>query len=384
MHERPLSESEEITYHATDLPAPITVGAMLWVAIGFFPLPLALLIHWLMHRMPEWARWLRSLAAYDGAALVAVLLTATVGFGLALLALRQTSDPPLMARLQSCVDSAGLESWQLLLFLTALPIVLILAIVRAAGALELGLLTAIALSVLTARRIKRYPRPAVNLVPAELAAEVEPLRKQQGHPVAYQWSFTPTPESAPELLSLTVAFSPTRLEEARERPRERQSEGDWLRYLQADLMTPEIVALAAELHDLHEKKGWTPFQRCRNLLALLESFQADATGASPRFAIETLYEQQASPADLAVAAYTLLRALRETVPQAALVLRNDNSEAGIGIAGAEEFPDSFRGFFHEGTAYLFVKPELTRDHRGLRWVWRPIPEDWGAIRVIRT
>jgi ABC-type phosphate/phosphonate transport system permease subunit len=94
MHERPLSESEEITYHATDLPAPITVGAMLWVAIGFFPLPLALLIHWLMHRMPEWARWLQSLAAYDGAALVAVLLTATVGFGLALLALRQTSDPP--------------------------------------------------------------------------------------------------------------------------------------------------------------------------------------------------------------------------------------------------------------------------------------------------
>jgi hypothetical protein len=220
MHERPLSESEEITYHATDLPAPITVGAMLWVAIGFFPLPLALLIHWLMHRMPEWARWLQSLAAYDGAALVAVLLTATVGFGLALLALRQTSDPPLMARLQSCVDSAGLESWQLLLFLIALPIVLILAIVRAAGALELGLLTAIALSVLTARRIKRYPRPAVNLVPAELAAEVEPLRQQQGQTVAYQWSFAPTPESAPELLSLTVAFSPTRLETgARATPR---------------------------------------------------------------------------------------------------------------------------------------------------------------------
>jgi hypothetical protein len=64
--------------------------------------------------------------------------------------------------------------------------VLILAIVRVAGALELGLLTAIALSVLTARRIKRYPRPAVNLVPAELAAEVEPLRQQQGQTVAYQ------------------------------------------------------------------------------------------------------------------------------------------------------------------------------------------------------
>jgi len=384
MRERMRSDTEEIIYHANDLPAPMTLGAMLWVAVGFLPLPLALLLHWLMHRMPDWARWRSLLSAYDAVTLLALALTAAVGFGAALFALRQTSDSLLRARLQSCVDSAGLESWQLLLFLIALPIVLILAIVRAAGALELGLLTAIALSVLTARRIKRYPRPAVNLVPAELAAEVEPLRKQQGHPVAYQWSFTPTPESTPELLSLTVAFSPTRLEEARERPRERQSEGDWLRYLQADLMTPEIVALAAELHDLHEKKEWTPFQRCRNLLALLESFQADATGASPRFAIETLYERQASPADLAVAAYTLLRALRETVPQAALVLRNDNSEAGIGIAGAEEFPDSFRGFFHEGTAYLFVKPELTRDHRGLRWVWRPIPEDWGAIRVIRT
>jgi hypothetical protein len=94
MHERPLSESEEITYHATDLPAPITVGAMLWVAIGFFPLPLALLIHWLMHRMPEWARWRSLLSAYDAVTLLALALTAAVGFGAALFALRQTSDSP--------------------------------------------------------------------------------------------------------------------------------------------------------------------------------------------------------------------------------------------------------------------------------------------------
>ena len=384
MRERKRSDTEEIIYHANDLPAPMTLGAMLWVAVGFLPLPLALLLHWLMHRMPDWARWWGLLATYDGVALVAVLLTAVVGFGLALLALRQTDDLPLQARLQGCVDSAGLESWQQLLFLAALPTVLILAMVRVAGALELGLLTAIALSVLTARRITRYPRPAVNLVPAELSAEVEPLRKQQGQPVAYQWSFAPTPESAPELLSLTIAFNPARLMQARERPRERHTEGDWFRYLQADLMTPEIIALAAELNDLHEKKEWTPFQRCRNLLALLESFQADATGASPRFAIETLYEQQASPADLAVAAYTLLRALGETVPQAALVLREDNSEAGIGVAGAEEFPDSFRGFTHAGVAYLFVKPTLTRDGRAWRWVWQPIPDDWGKFRVIGT
>ncbi|MGQ9657552.1 MAG: hypothetical protein ACUVV1_06570 [Fimbriimonadales bacterium] len=381
MQERPLSDTHEILYQADDMPSPLTMGALLWVALGFLPLPIVLLMHWLLHGMPNWERWCRLLSAYDVLSFVAPLGTAVLAFGAALIILRQRGDAPLIERIQSYADATGLESWQQRLWWVALPTTVILVLMGVAGPVEIALLMAIACGVLTARRLKRFPRTQVDLVPAALASEVEPLRRLQGLEVRYQWRFTPTPESAPELLSLTLAFSPTRLDAARDRPRQRDSENDWLRFLQADRATPEIVALAAGLDELHDKYRWTPFQRCCNVLALLQSFTVDA-GAQPRFAIETLHDQQASPQDLAITAYALLRALGETVPHAVLVLRNDGSEAGIGIAGAEELPDSFRGFHHAGSAYLFVRPMMVGEPRALRWVWQPLPHDWGTPRVL--
>lgn len=377
----------EILYDPNDVPSPTFAGTVLWVALFFFPIPLMLLIHWWLHNQPETTLWLRLVSfitGLDWRVAVAVALTSSACLGATFWLMRNFADPNLMGFVQSITDEAGLEEWQKrLMWITPLVIVP-LFLLRKVGIVELALLAGVEGALLSATRIKRFPREEVNLVPSGLEAEVEELLKAEAEVVNYTWSFTPTPEGSPETFSTQIAFNPSRLNEATNRPHQRETDGDWLRFIRTDLQTPEIFALVKQLHDLHEKRHWTPFQRCRNVLALLESFEVDDNLNAARFPLETLREQKGNEGDMVVAAITLLKALKETVPEAVLVISGDRKKVGLGIEGADDVPESLQGFNYGGRIYFFVAPKERQegDTKRWRWSWQTLPEDWQPISVL--
>jgi hypothetical protein len=379
----------EILYDPHDVPSPVFAGIVLWVALFFFPLPLLLLIHWWLHQQPETTVWLRLVSAITGLdwrVAVAAAVTSGICLGLAVWLIRNLADPNLIEFVQSITDRAGLERWQREILWIAPAVIVPLVLFRKAGIIELALLAGIESALAATKRIERFPREEINLVPADLAAEVEQLRKLQGDVVTYSWSFAPIPERQPENFSLQIAFNPSRLGEVEQRPRQRETESDWIRFIRTDLGTPEVVALAAALNEIHEERKWTPFQRCRNVLALLESFDADEKAGKPKFALETFYERCGSAGDIIVAAITLLKALKETVPEVVLVMDRDRRNVGLGIAGAEDMPESFQGFTFGGRTYFFVALQMVEVDgvKKWRWSWQPVPERWHPITVLNV
>jgi hypothetical protein len=379
----------EILYDPHDVPSPVFAGIVLWVALFFFPLPLLLLIHWWLHQQPETTVWLRLVSAITGLdwrVAVAAAVTSGICLGLAVWLIRNLADPSLIEFVQSITDRAGLERWQREILWIAPAVIVPLVLFRKAGIIELALLAGVESALAATKRIERFPREEINLVPADLATEVEQLRKLQGDVVTYSWSFAPIPERQPENFSLQIAFDPSRLGEVEQRPRQRETESDWIRFIRTDLGTPEVVALAAALNEIHEERKWTPFQRCRNVLALLESFDADETVEKPKFALETFYERCGSAGDIIVAAITLLKALKETVPEVVLVMDRDRRNVGLGIAGAEDMPESFQGFTFGGRTYFFVALQMVEVDgvKKWRWSWQPVPERWHPITVLNV
>jgi hypothetical protein len=379
----------EILYDPHDVPSPVFAGIVLWVALFFFPLPLLLLIHWWLHQQPETTVWLRLVSAImglDWRVAVAAAVTSGICLGLAVWLIRNLADPNLIEFVQSITDRAGLERWQREILWIAPAVIVPLVLFRKAGIIELALLAGVESALAATKRIERFPREEINLVPADLAAEVEQLRKLQGDVVTYSWSFAPIPERQPENFSLQIAFNPSRLGEVEQRPRQRETESDWIRFIRTDLGTPEVVALAAALNEIHEERKWTPFQRCRNVLALLESFDADETVEKPKFALETFYERCGSAGDIIVAAITLLKALKETVPEVVLVMDRDRRNVGLGIAGAEDMPESFQGFTFGGRTYFFVALQMDEVDgvKRWRWSWQTVPEQWHPIIVLNV
>jgi hypothetical protein len=379
----------EILYDPHDVPSPVFAGIVLWVALFFFPLPLLLLIHWWLHQQPETTVWLRLVSAITGLdwrVAVAAAVTSGICLGLAVWLIRNLADPNLIEFVQSITDRAGLERWQREILWIAPAVIVPLVLFRKAGIIELALLAGVESALAATKRIERFPREEINLVSADLAAEVEQLRKLQGDVVTYSWSFAPIPERQPENFSLQIAFNPSRLDEVEQRPRQRETESDWLRFIRTDLGTPEVVALAAALNEIHEERKWTPFQRCRNVLALLESFDADEKAEKPKFALETFYERCGSAGDIIVAAITLLKALKETVPEVVLVMDRDRRNVGLGIAGAEDMPESFQGFTFGGRTYFFVALQMDEVDgvKRWRWSWQTVPEQWHPIIVLNV
>jgi len=379
----------EILYDPHDVPSPVFAGIVLWVALFFFPLPLLLLIHWWLHQQPETTVWLRLVSAITGLdwrVAVAAAVTSGICLGLAVWLIRNLADPSLIEFVQSITDRAGLERWQREILWIAPAVIVPLVLFRKAGIIELALLAGVESALAATKRIERFPREEINLVPADLAAEVEQLRKLQGDVVTYSWSFAPIPERQPENFSLQIAFNPSRLGEVEQRPRQRETESDWIRFIRTDLGTPEVVALAAALNEIHEERKWTPFQRCRNVLALLESFDADEKAGKPKFALETFHERCGSAGDIIVAAITLLKALKETVPEVVLVMDRDRRNVGLGIAGAEDMPESFQGFTFGGRTYFFVALQMVEVDgvKKWRWSWQPVPERWHPITVLNV
>jgi len=380
----------EIIYDPRDLPSPMFVGTVLWVALFFFPLPLMVLIYCRLRLQPETIPWFRLITMttrMDWRAFLAAGVTAGLCVTLIAFLINNLGKPYLIELVQSMTDSAGLEKWQRRI-MWILPVVIIpLLIFRRAGIIEFVLIAGVegALGAAT-RRIIRFPREQVNLVPYELAEEVEQLRKLQGEVVVYNWYFPPVPERQPEPLSLAIAFNASRVEDAEQRPRKRESESDWLRFVRSDLQTPEIVALADTLNQIHEERKWTPFQRCRDVLSLLESFEADNETRQPRFALETFYERKGSAGDIVVAAVTLLKALKTTVPEVVLVMDKNKKNVSLGIAGAEDMPEEFQGFTYEGDTWFFVELRMdgTNSVRQWRWIWQPVPEGWHPITVLKA
>ncbi len=377
----------EILYDPNDVPSPTFAGMVLWVALFFFPIPLMLLIHWWLHNQPETTLWLRLVSfitGLDWRVAVAVALTSSACLGATFWLMRNFADSNLIRFVQSITDEAGLEEWQKRLMWIAPLVIVPLFLLRKVGIVELALLAGVEGALLSATRIKRFPREEVNLVPSGLEAEVEKLLKAEAEVVNYTWSFTPAPEGSPETFSTQIAFNPSRLNEATNRPHQRETDGDWLRFIRTDLQTPEIFALVKQLHDLHEKRHWTPFQRCRNVLALLESFELDDNLNAARFPLETLREQKGNEGDMVVAAITLLKALKETVPEAVLVISGDRKKVGLGIEGADDVPESLQGFNYGGRIYFFVAPKERQegDTQRWRWSWQTLPEDWQPISVV--
>jgi len=376
-----------IVYDPRDVPPPTFAGTILWVALFFFPVPLMLLIHWWLHNQPETTFWLRLVSfitGLDWRVAVAAAVTFSACLGLAFWLIRNFADQNLIEFVQSITDKAGLEGWQRSLFWIAPLVIVPLFLLRKVGIVELALLGAVEVALLSTQRIQRFPKEEVNLVPPELAAEVEQLLKLVGEVVSYSWFFAPVPEGSPENFSAQIAFNPSRLDEARNRPHQRETDGDWLRFIRTDLQTPEIVALAKQLHDLHEKQHWTPFQRCRNVLALLESFEVDEDESVTRFPLEALYERKGNEGDIIVTAITLLKALNGTVPEAVLVMSSDRRRVGLGIEGAEDVPENLQGFKHGGRTFFFVtlREEEEQGIKRWRWSWQTLPNEWQPISVL--
>ena len=82
----------------------------------------------------------------------------------------------------------------------------------------------------------------------------------------------------------------------------------------------------------------------------------------------------------------MLKALKETVPEVVLVMDKDKKDVGLGIAGAEDMPESFQGFTYDGRTYFFVELQMTDEggSKRWRWSWRPVPEEWHPIKVLKV
>ncbi len=368
-----------IEYDASETPNPTFAGGVLWVLLLFFPVPLMLLLNWWLHHQPNLTVWLlQLLTGMDWRMGVAGALTFSACVGLVALLLRYYSDPQLITFLQGVTDKAGLQGLDRRIIFLAPVLILPLVLLRKMGMTELALLIGVEATLQAAKAFTRFPRPKVNLVPADLMVEVEPLLKLQGEVVTYTWEFQPTPFEPSQSFERQLAFNLERLQKASERPRQRQTDGDWLRFASADRQTPELFALASQLHtEIFEKQFWTPFHRFLNLLALLSTFAYD--DSKPRYALETLYEKAGSENDLVIAVANLLPIFQTTMPEAVLVLSQDKSRVGLGIAGDGSFPEAWQGFNHEGRLYFFVVPEW----RGNRWHWHigNLLENWQPITV---
>ncbi len=368
-----------IEYDVSETPNPTFAGGILWVLLFFFPVPLMVLLNWWLNRQPDLVTLLlRFLTGMDWRMGLAGALTFSGCVGLVAFLLRYFQDPQLVAFLQSVTDKAGLEGLSLRITFLTPAFILPLTFLRKMGMTEFALLAGVEATLLAARSFTRFPRREIELVPADQMIELEPLLKLEGEVVTYTWEFQPTQFELRQTFTLQLAFNLERLEQASERPRQRQSDGDWLRFAHTDCQTPELLALANKLHhEIFEKQFWSPFQRFLNLLALMSTFDYD--DSKPRYALETLHEKAGSENDLVIAVANLLPIFKDTVPEAVLVLSQDRNRIGLGIVGAEHFPEAWQGFTHEGRRYFFVVPE----RRDNQWHWHigNLFEHWQPITI---
>jgi hypothetical protein len=63
-----------------------------------------------------------------------------------------------------------------------------------------------------------------------------------------------------------------------------------------------------------------------------------------------------------------------------LVLSGDRTKAGLGIAGAEDFPEQFQGFQHGGRTFFFAYPE--RPNSAWRWHIGALTGEWQPITIL--
>ncbi len=93
----------------------------------------------------------------------------------------------------------------------------------------------------------------------------------------------------------------------------------------------------------------------------------------------TPVQKAGSESDLVIAVANLLPIFKDTMPEAVLVLSQDRNRIGLGIAGAEHFPEAWQGFTHEGNRYFFVVPE----RRDNQWHWHigNLFENWQPIAI---
>jgi hypothetical protein len=64
----------------------------------------------------------------------------------------------------------------------------------------------------------------------------------------------------------------------------------------------------------------------------------------------------------------------------------DRRNVGLGIAGAEDMPESFQGFTFGGRTYFFVALQMDEVDgvKRWRWSWQPVPEQWHPITVLNV
>lgn len=376
-------ELRRIVYDPNDIPQPTFAGSILWVGLFFLPVPLMLLVHWYFQQQPQTSVWLRILSVLTfGDWRLGLVAAITFSAFTALVAWLMRSESRIAELVQALTDNAGLRGWTLPA-LIVMPLVSIpLLLLRKMGIVELTLVAGVEAALASARTINRFPPEEVDLVPANLTVEEE-LKKGKGTMVNYSWSFKPTPLATPQSLSLRVAFCAERIEQAREFDHSIVRDEDLVRFVGESLKMPEVFAIVSSLHEEHEKRRWTPFQRATNVLEFLASFKADESGNGlpVRLAIEALYEKTGTTGDLVVTAATLMRALGKTVPDAVLVVRGDGKEVALGIAGAGEMPKEMHGFEHEGEVYFFCLPKRI----GSKWQWHVGQRlaGWESIRILR-
>ncbi len=378
------NELRRIIYDPNDVPHPTFAGSILWVGLFFLPLPLMLLVHWYFQQQPQTSIWLRLLSVLTfGDWRVGLIAAITFSACVALVAWLMRSESKIAELVQACTDNAGLRGWTLTTIIVTPLVSILLILLRKMGVVELVLVSGVEAALASARTLERFPPEEVDLVPADLMVEVEELKKGKGATVNFSWSFAPNLLASPESLSLQIAFNTERIEQAREIDRRIVRDEDLLRFIAVSLKMPEIFAIASLLHEEHEKRHWSPFQRAMNVLALVASFKVDefGNGLPNRLAIETLYEKTGTAGDLVITAATLLRALGRTVPDTVLVVRGDGKAVALGIAGAGEMPKEMQGFEHEGEVYFFCLPQRIES----KWQWHTGQRiaGWESIRIIR-
>lgn len=369
-----------IIYDETDVPGPTLAGGVLWVLLFFLPIPLMLLVHWFFQKQPSASIWLQLLSVLTfGDWRVGLVGIVTFGACIGLVAwLMQTSDE-VRKFVQAVTDDAGLLGLRLPTLIVTPLLTVPMILLRKMGVVELALMSGVEIALASAKTVNRFPEETVDLVLNDLLVEVEQLRKGQGEVVTFAWEFAPEPFASKESFTLQVAFSTERLEQAKEADHSVNSDADLLRFVHTGLKSPEIFALASLLHEEHQKRRWTPFQRTMNVLSMLESFAVEEGNLPKRLPIETFYERAGTSSDLVIAAATLLRAMGETVPEAVLVVNKDSQSVALGIAGAGELPKTFQGFEHAGEIYFFCLPQPI----GNRWQWHvgQMLRGWENIRI---
>ncbi len=288
--------------------------------------------------------------------------------------------------LLSLMDKTGaahLDKW---LLIGAPVVVVVLALLRMSAAVEALLTAGIVVGIaLGSRALPRFPKePEKTLLPYGDEELSKLLDKTEGDGVAmveYRWRFREHPylsRSNEKEFSFTIPFDKSHYEAALAKDHTVQREQDYARFVIEDLLTDEVVMVAAKLKELHEQEGYTRFQQVCNVLAFSAQFryaydqESKGVPEYPRYPVEMLWDREGDCECHAILAGALLKLLGFDVVLLVLDFAQGPGHVAAGVAGAEDMPTDLTFYEFGGKRYFYCEatpPVSGTSAESGAWAW---------------